>query len=182
MTTDTPLINDLPLMETGLLLLRSPQDWDSGRALSGSLGSGAASAGEGGGSGASLEGGGQGRPAGGAPGRTPPPAPSPLVRDRPAPAPLPSPSAIGGGACRSEGAGPLGPAVLPAAAAAAAAAVLPAARAGRTAKAIGARRWEAARPRIQAVAKFPRRSYQGARLPTTRDCSEKGSEIFNLEK
>ena len=69
--------------------------------------------------------------------------------------------------------------VLPAAAAAAA--VLPAARAGRAAEAIGARRWEAARPRVQAVAKFPRRSYQGARLPTTRDCSEKGSEIFNLE-
>lgn len=67
-------------------------------------------------------------------------------------------------------------------AAAATAAVLLAARAGRTAKAVGARRWEAARPRTQAVAKFPRRAYQGARLQTTRDCSEKGLEIFNLEE
>lgn len=113
--------------------------------------------------------------------RTPPPAPSRLVRGRPAPALLPSRSAIGGRACRSEGAGPLCSADLPAAAAAAAA-VLLAARAGRSAKTARGWRWEAARPRTQAVAKFPRRAFRGARLPATRDRPEKGSEIFNLEK
>lgn len=109
-------------------------------------------------------------------GRTPPRPPSLLVRSRPAPAPLQSRSAIGGGSCRSEGAGPPCSAALPAATA-----VLLAARAGRTAKATGSWRWEAVRPRTRAVAKFPRRAYSGAQLPDTRDRSKKGSEVFNLE-
>jgi subtilisin family serine protease len=111
-------------------------------------------------------------------------APSSLVGGRPAPAPLPSRCAIGGGACLSEGAGPRCSAALPSAAAAAAAAavVLLAARAGRIAQAAGAGRWEAARPRTQAVAKFPRRAYRVARLSATSDRSGKGSGIFNLEK
>lgn len=65
-------------------------------------------------------------------------------------------------------------------AAAAAAAVLPAARAGGTAQAAGGWGWEAEQPRTQAVAKFPRRAHQRARLPATRERSERGREIFNL--
>lgn len=106
--------------------------WDWRRVLSESFGSGAASAGTAGDSGESLEGVSQ-APASrwGPEGRTPPLAPSVLVRERPAPAPLLSRSAIGGSACRSEGAEPLFSVYL--AAAAAAAAVLLAAPAGRTA-------------------------------------------------
>lgn len=116
-------------------------------------------------------------PGGWTPPRHPPPAPSALV---PPPSTSPSPKperdwwrrlSLGGGRA------------LRSAALAAAAAAFPlAVRAGGTAEAPGGWRWEAARPRTQAVAKFPRRAYWGSQLPATRHRSEKGSEIFNLGK
>lgn len=129
----------------------------------------------------SLEGGSQGQTAGGAQGPDSAPRALAVGPRPPGTGPSPEPErdwrprlSLGGGraALLRD---------LPAAAAAAAA-VLLAARAGRSAKTARGWRWEAARPRTQAVAKFPRRAFRGARLPATRDRPEKGSEIFNLEK
>lgn len=112
-------------------------------------------------------------------GWTPPPAPLAVVPP-PSTSPSPKPERDWWRRLSLEG----GRALCSAAqAAAAAAAAFPlAVRASGTAEAAGGWRWEAARPRTQAVAKFPRRASWGSQLLATRDRSEKGSEIFNLEE
>lgn len=117
------------------------------------------------------------RPAGGARGGAPPPGLSSLVRSRPAPTPFQSQSAIGGGACRSEGAGPR--CFAPLVAATAAVLLSGERRAGSISQAASTgdgkqRGW------ALAVTKFPSPAGLVSPLPATRDRLGKDSGILNL--
>lgn len=139
------------------------------------------SAGEGGCSGSSLEGGSQARLAGGAWGldSAPPPASRAL---RLGPAAQHQPLSQAGARLVAALVARRGPGALLRGSRRRRRCLPSSSAAGGTAEAPGGWRWEAARPRTQAVAKFPRRAYWGSQLPATRNRSEKGSEIFNLGK